>query len=92
MNVAFKPFSIALGLAAGIVGRKIFEQIWGLVDEDEPPHPQHRETGGWVKLVGALLVEGAIFRLVRGLADHSARHGVAKLTGSWPGEERPEPE
>ena len=92
MKLAFTPFSIALGLAAGIVGRKIFEQVCGLVDEDEPPHPQHRKTGGLPKLVGALMLEGAIFRLVRGLADHGSRHGVAKLTGSWPGAERPEPE
>jgi hypothetical protein len=92
MKIAFAPFSIALGLAAGIAGRKIFEQVWGLIDKDEPPHPQHRETGGWIKLVGALLLEGAIFRLVRGLADHGARHSVAKVTGTWPGAERPEPE
>ena len=92
MKFVFMPFSIALGLAAGMVGRKIFEQVWGVLDKDEPPHPQHRDTGGWIKLVGALLVEGAIFRLVRGLADHGARHSFAKVTGSWPGEERPEPE
>ena len=92
MKIVFTPFSIALGLVAGIVGRKIFEQVWGLVDKDEPPHPQHRETGGWLKLVGALVLEGAIFRLVRGLADHGARHSVAKVTGTWPGAERPEPE
>jgi hypothetical protein len=92
MKFLFMPFSIALGLAAGIVGRKIFEQVWGVIDKDEPPHPQHRDTGGWLKLVGALLVEGAIFRLVRGLADHQARRSFAWATGSWPGEERPEPE
>ena len=92
MKFVFTPFSIVLGLLAGIVGRKIFEQIWGLIDKDEPPHPQHRETGGFPKLLGALLLEGAIFRLVRGLADHGARHSVHKVTGSWPGEERPEPE
>ena len=92
MRLVFTPISLALGLAAGIVGRKIFEQIWGLIDDDEPPHPQHRETGGLPKLLGALLIEGAIFRLVRGLVDHGARHGAARLTGSWPGEERPEPE
>ena len=92
MRLVFTPISLALGLAAGIVGRKIFEQIWGLIDDDEPPHPQHRETGGFPKLLGALLIEGAIFRLVRGVVDHGARHGAARLTGSWPGEERPEPE
>jgi hypothetical protein len=92
MKLVFTPFSIVLGLLAGIVGRKIFEQIWGLIDKDEPPHPQHRETGGFVKLLGALLLEGAIFRLVRGLADHGARHSFQKVIGTWPGEERPEPE
>src|SRR3954453_3343906 len=68
MKLVFTPFSIALGLVAGIIGRKIFEQVWGLIDEDEPPHPQHRETGGFVKLLAALVVEGAVFRLVPGLA------------------------
>jgi hypothetical protein len=29
---------------------------------------------------------------VRGLADHGTRRGFARVTGSWPGEERPEPE
>jgi len=40
----------------------------------------------------ALVVEGAIFRLVRGLTDHGARHAFAGATGTWPGEERPDPE
>jgi hypothetical protein len=43
-----------------------------------------------VQLLVALLVEGAIARVVRGLVDHGARHGWARLTGAWPGEERPE--
>jgi hypothetical protein len=29
---------------------------------------------------------------VRGFVDHGARTGFAKLTGIWPGEERPERE
>jgi hypothetical protein len=45
-----------------------------------------------VKLLVALLVEGAIARFVRGLVDHGLRRGWATLTGGWPGEERPEPE
>jgi Protein of unknown function (DUF4235) len=91
MKFLFMPFSIALGLLAGLLGRKIFEQLWGLVDEEEPPDAKHREIN-FPKLIAALLVEGAIFRLVKGLTDHSARQGYAKLTGTWPGEEAPEPE
>jgi hypothetical protein len=91
MKFIFTPISLVLGLIAGLVGKKIFEQIWGLVDDEEPPKPEHREFS-WPKLISALVVEGAIFRLVKGLTDHGARTGFAKLTGTWPGEERPETE
>jgi hypothetical protein len=87
----FIPVSVVGGLAAGFVGKKIFEQIWGLIDKDEPPDPKHRETT-WIKLIAALALEGAIFRAIRGLFDHAARRGFARTVGVWPGEERPEPE
>ena len=44
-----------------------------------------------MKLIAALLLEGATFRAVRGLFDHGARQAFHRLTGSWPGDERPEP-
>ncbi|HEX3040520.1 MAG TPA: DUF4235 domain-containing protein [Solirubrobacterales bacterium] len=91
MKFVFAPISIVLGLVAGMVGSKIFERIWGLIDEEEPPQPQHREFS-WPKLIAALIIEGAIFRLVKGLVDHGSRTSFAKLTGAWPGEEAPEPE
>lgn len=43
MKFVFAPISIVLGLIAGAIGGKIFERIWGLVDEEEPPKPEHRE-------------------------------------------------
>jgi hypothetical protein len=91
MKFVFTPISIAGGLLAGLITTKIFEQLWGLVDKEEPPDAQHRHVD-YRKLVVALLVEGAIFRLIRGFVDHSSRRGFARVTGSWPGEEAPEPE
>ena len=91
MKLVFTPISLALGLVAGLIGQKIFERLWGLIDDEEPPSPEHREFS-WTKLVAALLVEGAIFRLVKGLTDHGARRTFAKATGAWPGEEAPERE
>jgi hypothetical protein len=91
MKFAFTPIGIAVGLVAGQLSKKIFDVIWGAIDDEEAPRPKHREIS-FVKLIPALLVEGALFRVVRGLADHGSRHGFAKLTGAWPGEERPEPE
>jgi hypothetical protein len=91
MKLIFAPFSIVLGLIAGLLGKKVFAQIWGLIDDVEPPKPEHREFS-WPKLIAALAVEGAIFRLVKGLVDHGSRTSFAKVTGKWPGEERPERE
>jgi hypothetical protein len=90
MSLVFKPVGIIVGLLAGIVGKRIFEAIWSVIDDEDAPAPKHREIAIG-KLVIALALEGAIFRALRGLADHGARHGFARLTGEWPGEERPEP-
>lgn len=90
-KLLFLPFSIAAGLIAGLIGKKLFEQIWGLIDEEEPPHSKHRDIE-MPKLVAALALEGAIFRAIRGLTDQGARRSYARFTGSWPGEEHPEPE
>ena len=89
MNKLFTPIGLAVGLAAGQVAKKIFDKVWGLVKDEEAPRPKHREVPV-ATMVGALLIEGAIARVVRGLVEHGSRHGWARLTGSWPGEERPQ--
>jgi Protein of unknown function (DUF4235) len=91
MSAVFTPLGLIFGLAAGQLAKKIFDAIWGLFDDEEAPRPKHREVP-LAKMLIALLIEGAIVRLVRGLIDHGARHGWAQVTGQWPGEERPEPE
>lgn len=87
----FVPFGIVAGLIAGFLGKLAFERVWALIDEEEPPEPEHRDISV-PKLVTAMAIEGAIFRAVRGLAEHEARRGFQRLTGAWPGEPRPEPE
>jgi len=90
-RVLFVPFGIAAGLAAGFLGKLAFDRVWGLIDDQEPPEPEHREISV-PKMVAAMAIQGAIFRAVRGLAEHQARRGFARWTGAWPGEARPEPE
>ena len=91
MKFLFLPFSLAIGFLAGMIAKKSFEQVWGLIDDQEPPDAEHREVS-YVKLVAALAIEGAIFRLVKGLVDHGTRRTFARATGAWPGDEQPEPE
>jgi hypothetical protein len=90
-KVLFTPISIVGGLLAGLVGKKLFEQLWGVVDDEEPPDPKHRDVP-WAKVIVALLLEGAIFRAVRGLVDRGSRIGFERVTGTWPGQAEPEPE
>jgi hypothetical protein len=88
-KLLFIPFSIIGGLIAGLLSKKVFDLAWGLVDDEEPPEPEHREVT-WPKLAIALALQGAIFRMMRGLTDRGSRLGFYRLTGSWPGEEEPE--
>ena len=83
------PISILSGLLAGFVGKKLFEGIWGAFDEEEPPESKHLEIS-WMKLLLAGAIQGAIFRAVREVADHGSRRAFMRVTGTWPGEERPE--
>lgn len=77
------------GLLAGFAAQKAFERLWAVIDDEDPPEPDQREAR-YPKLIAALLLEGAVFRLTKGLVDHGMRGGFARLTGSWPGEKAPE--
>ena len=89
-KILFIPVSIVSGLIAGFVGKKAFEVIWGVIDDQEPPDAEDRETS-MPKLVASLDVQGAAFSITRGVTDHMARRSFYKATGSWPGEKRPDP-
>lgn len=86
MRFLFAPIGILAGLAAGFAAQKGFEKVWAVFDDQESPEPEDREVS-YPKLALALVLEGAIFRLVKGMVDRGARLGFASLTGSWPGEQ-----
>ena len=88
-KILFTPISVGSGLVAGMIGRRLFSALWGLVDDEQAPRPEHRRVPP-VKLVAALAIEGALFALIRGLVDHGSRHAYLRLTGAWPGDEEPE--
>jgi Protein of unknown function (DUF4235) len=82
----FAPIGILAGLAAGFAAQKGFDRIWSLFDKEEAPEAEDRDVS-YPKLAAALLLEGAIFRLAKGMTDRGARLGFASITGRWPGEQ-----
>jgi hypothetical protein len=87
VRLIFAPIGIVAGLLAGLLAQKGFARIWALVDEEEAPEPDQRDVP-YRKLVPALVIEGAIFRLTKGMVDHGIRGAFARMTGRWPGESR----
>ena len=65
--------------------------LWGRIDEQDPPQPQNRRAD-FGKLAVSPALEGALFRLVKGLVDNGSRRGFASVTGAWPGDREPKPE
>jgi hypothetical protein len=90
-KLLFIPFSIAAGLIAGLVGKKLFNGLWGVIDDEEPPDSKHRDIS-WGRLLIAGAIQGAIFRAVKEATDHASRRAFYRTTGTWPGEKRPDPE
>ncbi len=81
--------SVGTGLLAGLIDKKLFGIIWGAIDDQEPPSAEHRKVSV-PKLVVALVIEGALFALIKELVDHGSRHAFARFTGAWPGDEQPD--
>ncbi len=89
-KLAFLPFGAAAGAAAGFLSTKLFRSVWALIDDEQPPEPKHRRARV-TKLALALALQGATISVLSGLADHGSRRGFEQLTGSWPGDEEPQP-
>lgn len=86
MKYLFAPIGIGAGLLAGFVAQKAFERLWAAIDDEDPPEPDQKGAPA-LKLVTALALEGAVFRIVKELTDRGARSSFAAVTGRWPGED-----
>jgi Protein of unknown function (DUF4235) len=91
VKLLYKPFGIVAGIIAGLLSKKLFEQIWGLFDREEPPDATTRDAT-WPKVLGAAAVEGVTFKVTRAAVDRAGARSFERLTGIWPGEEEAEKE
>jgi hypothetical protein len=91
MGLIYKPIGIVLGLLAGLLGKRLFDFAWTKIDDEEPPKPTTQDTT-WARVIAAAAVQGVIFKTTRVVVDRYGAKGWYHLTGSWPGEKRPDPD
>jgi hypothetical protein len=91
MKILYKPFGIVVGIIAGILARQVFNEVWGHIDDREPPTATTLESS-WGKVLGAAAVQGATFAVTKAAVNRGGAKGFHHLTGIWPGEKRPDEE
>jgi Protein of unknown function (DUF4235) len=89
MKLIYKPFGILFGLVAGFLAKKLFDAVWGVFDQEEPPKAT-TERAPWSKVLAAAAVEGVTFKVTRAAVDRAGARGFQRLTGVWPGEKEQE--
>ena len=91
MKLLYKPFGLIFGIIGGLLGKQLFDFVWTKLDDQEPPEATTQEAT-WPKVLAAAAVEGIAFKTTRAAVDRYGAKGWYYLTGSWPGEKRPDPD
>ena len=90
-KLLYKPFGLIVGIVAGLIGKRAFNFAWTKLDDADPPKGTTQQAP-WVKILGAAALQGVIFKTTRVVVDRYGAIGWHYLTGSWPGEKRPDPD
>jgi hypothetical protein len=91
VKLLYKPVGIVFGIIGGLLAKRVFDNLWSLVDDHKPPKPTTQQTS-WSKVIGAAAVEGLAFKVTRAAVDRAGAKGFHHVTGAWPGEKTPEPD
>src|SRR5690349_8710486 len=70
MKLIYQPFGIIMGILAGLVGKRVFNVVWGVIDDEDPPKPTTQRVS-WVRVLSAAAVQGMIFKVVRAAVDRA---------------------
>lgn len=89
MKLLYKPFGIVAGIVAGLLARRLFTALWGVLDDEEPPRAR-TERASWSRVAAAAALEGATFAATRAVVDRAGARSFQHLVGIWPGERDPD--
>ena len=83
-KVAYKPVGLLLGIGAGAIAGFVFKEVWKVASGDDDAPNATDEDRGWVEIIAAAALQGAIFAVVKAMVNRGGATGVKKLTGDWP--------
>lgn len=93
MKLLYKPFGLVTSMVAGMIAAAIFKRTWALVGGGEDKPDVKDKQQGWVEIVSAAALQGAVFGGVKAAVDRAGATGYEALTGVWPGKtEKPKPD
>jgi hypothetical protein len=84
-KVMYKPLSILISVAGGVLAGKIFTEVWQRVSpsDEEPPEPKDLTRSTREALIAAAM-QGLIFGLVRAAVDRASAKGYQAITRTDP--------
>jgi hypothetical protein len=83
-KVAYKPVALAAGATAHVVSTAVFRQVWRRIGREDTAPEVSDEERGWVEVLGAAALQGAILALITAAVSRAAATSVRRVTGSWP--------
>jgi hypothetical protein len=89
MKLLYKPFGLLAGIVSGLLARRLFTVLWGVIDDKEPPEAK-TEGASWPRVVAAAAIQGATFSATRAAVDRAGARAFQHLVGVWPGERAPD--
>jgi hypothetical protein len=86
IKVLYRPLSLAVSVAGGVLAGKIFKAVWKRVAHEEEPPRATQQDRSWKEVVPAAALQGAVFGAVKAATDRGGLKGFEKATGVWAGE------
>jgi Protein of unknown function (DUF4235) len=91
IKLLYKPVGMLVSMLGGVLAGAIFKRVWKITAREDGTPNATDARRGWREVLLAAALQGAIFAVVKVAVDRGAAEGTRKLTGTWPGEEGPQP-
>jgi hypothetical protein len=85
LKLLYKPIGLLVSVLGGLLAGVLFKRLWRAVSrESDAPNAKDRNRG-WLEVIAAAAIQGAVFGGVKALIDRTGATWFAQLTGVWPG-------